>query len=77
MKSNTNAYSLNCKISDLHMSQKEVAIELGVSQQYVDQIEKRALQNFKKKFCNLFPDSWELIQNDIERGHFGRYHWGY
>lgn len=32
----------------LHCTQEEIAEELGVSQQYVQQVEKRALVKFKK-----------------------------
>ena len=57
---------------DLNMSQKEIAEELGVSQQYIQHVETKALQKFKKRFCNMFPDTWPLIAKDIGRGHFGR-----
>ena len=54
----------------LHCTQEEIAEELGVSQQYVQQVEKRALVKFKKRFCSMYPDTWKLIQDDIGRGYF-------
>jgi len=71
------AYSTKYGITDLLFSQKEVAEKLGVSQQYIQQVETVALRKFKQRFMKHYPDTWKLIQNDIERGHFGRKHYGY
>ena len=71
------AYSTKYGITDLHLSQKEVAEKLGVSQQYVQQVEVTALRKFRQRFMKHYPDTWKLIQNDIGRGHFGRKHCGY
>jgi len=55
----------------INMSHDEIAKRLGVSRQAIQQMEKRALKKFKQKFCLMFPDTWKLIQNDIEKGWFG------
>lgn len=55
----------------LNMTQGEIAKQLGVSRQAISQMEQRALNKFKTTFCNMFPDTWRLIQEDIEKGWFG------
>jgi hypothetical protein len=45
---------------------------LGVSFQYIQQTEDRALTKFRKHFKQMFPDTWKLIEKDIVSGHFGR-----
>ena len=67
---NLNAYSIQHSNSLVNMSQEEVAQCFGVSRQYIQQLEKRALIKFRKKFCKLYPDTWKLIRDDIGRGHF-------
>jgi len=67
---NLNVLSIQHSNSLVNMSQEEVAKEFNVSRQYIQQLEKRALQKFKIRFCALYPDTWKLIRDDIGRGHF-------
>jgi predicted DNA-binding protein (UPF0251 family) len=54
------------------MTQGEVAKQLGVSRQAISKTETRALSKFKQKFCDMYPDTWILIQEDIIKGWFGK-----
>jgi len=71
------AYSNKLNLSNLHMTQREVADALNVSQQYVQQLEVNALRKFRQRFIKHYPDTWRIIQDEISRGHFGRNWWGY
>jgi hypothetical protein len=66
-----NAVSLKYGL-ELEMTYREIAVKLGVSYQYVQQTETVALKKFEKKFRIMFPDTWPIIQEEIERGKFGR-----
>lgn len=46
------------------MSQAEVAAKMGITKQAVQQIEKRAIEKFTRRFRNLCPDTVGLIRRD-------------
>lgn len=54
--------------SDFEISQRDLARELGITQQAVNLIEKRALKKFKQKFFTLCPDVVKLFNDDIRTG---------
>lgn len=58
--------------SGFDMSHREIAEQLGVSKQTIQQTEQRALSKFEQRFCDMFPDTWKLIQEDIVKGWFGK-----
>lgn len=64
-------YSLKFNM-EMETTYKEIAGEFGVTIQAIQQTETKALSKFKKRFCQMFPDTWPLIEKDIIHGYFGR-----
>ncbi len=58
--------------TEMEMTYREIAEELGVSYQSVQQTENRAIRKFKERFQTMFPDTWHLIEGEIQGGSFGR-----
>ncbi len=57
---------------EMDMTYQEIANELGVSYQAIQQMEAKAIKKFEKKFRDMFPDTWPIIKEEIEHGKFGR-----
>lgn len=55
-------HSTSHTVQDREMSQAEVAFVLGVSKQYIQQIEENALQKLKRRKCRFFQFLKELEQ---------------
>ena len=57
---------------ELESTYREIANELGTSFQYIQEVEALALKKFEKKFRAMFPDTWPILQEEIQSGKFGR-----